>query len=175
VGRLKRRCELEVYVERDPVTAASLRPLIPDRQLVVGDCTRVIVPENVPDEAVLYADPPYLMSVRRSKKKYYRFELSTDAEHERLLAWLLRFRCRVLISGYWIRKSGVSSPSASPPGPAGQSSICGATFPRRSSVMTPALWARDTANASASNEKLRGGHGGFSRCRMANALLCCQL
>lgn len=101
VGRLKRRCELEVYVERDPLTAASLRPLIPDRQLVVGDCTRVIVPENVPVEAVLYADPPYLMSTRRSKKKYYRFELSTDAEHERLLAWLLKFRCRVLLSGYW--------------------------------------------------------------------------
>jgi DNA adenine methylase len=100
VGRMKRPASQEIYIERDPDTAASLNRLMPDRQIVVGDCTRVIVPESIPDEAVLYADPPYLMSVRRSAKKYYRYELASDAEHDRMLSWLKRFRCRVLLSGY---------------------------------------------------------------------------
>jgi DNA adenine methylase len=102
VGRVKRRCALEVYIERDPDTAAALRAVMPaGARLVIGDCTRVLVPEHIPDHAVLYADPPYLMSVRKSARKYYRYELSTDREHERLLAWLRRFSCRVLLSGYW--------------------------------------------------------------------------
>jgi DNA adenine methylase len=101
VGRLKKRCELEVYIERDPYTAAALHQTMPDRQIVIGDCTQILVPESVHSEAVLYADPPYLMSTRSSKRKYYRYELSSDAGHARLLEWLLRFRCRVLLSGYW--------------------------------------------------------------------------
>lgn len=101
VARLKRRAELELLIERDVDTASRLRLAMPDRQIVVGDCMRVLVPEHVPGEAVLYADPPYLASVRKSVKRYYAYELRTDAEHERLLTWLQRFRCRVLVSGYW--------------------------------------------------------------------------
>ena len=102
VGRLKKPSVLDLYIERDPTTAATLAAAIgPRGRVVCGDCTRVLVPEAIPGEAVLYADPPYLMSVRRSRKKYYRFELSTDAEHERFLAWINRFRCRVMVSGYW--------------------------------------------------------------------------
>jgi DNA adenine methylase len=102
VGRLKKPAGLDLFIERDPTTAATLAAAIGARGTVVcGDCTRVLMPEAVPGEAVLYADPPYLMSVRRSRKKYYRFELSTDAQHERFLAWVDRFRCRVMVSGYW--------------------------------------------------------------------------
>jgi DNA adenine methylase len=101
VGRLKKPAGLDLFIERDPETAASLRPLMGDRQrLVVGDCMRLLVPERIPTDAVLYADPPYIMSARKSRKRYYRFELSTDAEHERFLAWVDRFPCRVLVSGY---------------------------------------------------------------------------
>jgi DNA adenine methylase len=101
VGRLKRRSTLELYIERDPRTAAALREVMGDRQIVIGDCTRLLVPERIPGDAVLYADPPYLQSVRKSSKRCYRFELWTDAEHERLLSWLKRLSCRVLVSGYW--------------------------------------------------------------------------
>jgi DNA adenine methylase len=102
VGRLKRPARLDLFIERDPYTARSLRGLVaPGAAVVCGDSTRVLVPEAIPGDAVLYADPPYLMSVRRSRKRYYRFELDTDAMHDRLLAWLVRFRCRVLVSGYW--------------------------------------------------------------------------
>lgn len=103
VGRLKKPARLDLFVERDPSTAAALAAAVTPRggQVVCGDCTRMLVPEVIPDEAVLYADPPYMMSVRKSKKSYYRFELSSDAAHDRLLSWLLRFRCRVMVSGYW--------------------------------------------------------------------------
>lgn len=101
VGRLKKPAMLDLFVDRDPTTAAALRAMLPRGHVVCADSTRCLVPEVIPGDAVLYADPPYLLSVRRSRKRYYRFELATDAEHERLLAWLVRFRCRVLLSGYW--------------------------------------------------------------------------
>jgi DNA adenine methylase len=101
VGRLKRPARLDLFIERNPETAAALKVVMPAASVVCADATRVLVPESIPSEAVLYADPPYLMSVRRSRKRYYRFELDTDAMHDRLLAWLVRFRCRVLVSGYW--------------------------------------------------------------------------
>lgn len=101
VGRLKKPASLDLFIERNPATAGALKAMLPAASVVVGDCTRILVPERIPAAAVVYADPPYLMSVRKSRKNYYRFELSRDVEHERLLAWLKRFPCRVLISGYW--------------------------------------------------------------------------
>lgn len=103
VGRLKKPAGLDLFIERDPSTAASLAAAVKPRggYVVCGDCTRILVPESISGEAVLYADPPYMMSVRKSRKAYYRFELSSDAAHERFLTWLRRFRCRVMVSGYW--------------------------------------------------------------------------
>jgi site-specific DNA-adenine methylase len=49
----------------------------------------------------VYADPPYLMSTRRSKAPLYRHEFATDEEHEELLSVLLSLPCMVAISGYW--------------------------------------------------------------------------
>jgi hypothetical protein len=40
--------------------------------LVIGDVMQVIVPERVPADAVVYCDPPYLMSERRSLVKWSR-------------------------------------------------------------------------------------------------------
>jgi DNA adenine methylase len=103
VGRLKRASDLELYVERDPSTAAALRSLVRDRHcahVVNADCMAVLDPTRTPADAVLYADPPYLDAVRSSRRRYYRHEFATSAEHVALLEWLKTFRCHVLVSGY---------------------------------------------------------------------------
>lgn len=50
--------------------------------------------------ALIYLDPPYLHSTRRSPRQIYRYELSDD-DHERLLSIITELRCYVMISGYW--------------------------------------------------------------------------
>lgn len=51
-------------------------------------------------ETLIYCDPPYLQSVRKSKSKIYNFEFMTEAEHIQLLEILLTLPCNVMISGY---------------------------------------------------------------------------
>lgn len=53
----------------------------------------------LPETALVYCDPPYLMATRSSQRRYYRYELEL-ADHERLLRILTRARYRVQISGY---------------------------------------------------------------------------
>lgn len=101
VGRRKRPAACDVFVERDVHRASSLLAMLPaSAHLVVGDVMQVIVPELVPADAVVYCDPPYLMSTRRSLRQYYQHELVGESEHERFLEWARRLPCRVLISGY---------------------------------------------------------------------------
>jgi DNA adenine methylase len=52
----------------------------------------------LPAEAVIYCDPPYLLSTRKHRI-YYANELS-DEGHKRLLMLLSEAHCNVLISGY---------------------------------------------------------------------------
>ena len=47
----------------------------------------------------VYADPPYLISSRKSKS-LYKYEYS-NAQHLELLTLLLELPCDVMISGYW--------------------------------------------------------------------------
>lgn len=54
-----------------------------------------------PQSVLIYADPPYLESVRAAKNRdYYKHEFKTDIEHARLLSALRRLPCKVMISGY---------------------------------------------------------------------------
>jgi len=48
----------------------------------------------------VYADPPYLMTTRRSQRPIYRCEYS-EQDHVELLEWLRALPCPVAISGYW--------------------------------------------------------------------------
>ena len=52
-------------------------------------------------DELVYADPPYLRSVRSCPRRYYRCELLTADEHSELLALLKSLPCLVMISGYW--------------------------------------------------------------------------
>lgn len=101
VTRLCRPTAFTLLIERDPATAAQLAVSMSDRQstaVVCGDSLEVLRP---PPGAVVYCDPPYLASTRRSTKRYYRHEMLTDAEHSRFLDWAAALPCFVLISGYW--------------------------------------------------------------------------
>jgi DNA adenine methylase len=51
-------------------------------------------------DALVYADPPYLESVRRTARRYYAFEMMTDSEHTELLRALKSLESMVMISGY---------------------------------------------------------------------------
>src|SRR3990167_3557767 len=50
-------------------------------------------------QTLIYLDPPYLMSTRRSKEKLYKHEL-TDEQHVELLHTIKSLKCMVMISGY---------------------------------------------------------------------------
>lgn len=49
----------------------------------------------------IYADPPYLMSTRRSQRQLYLYELGEREQHIALLNRLKQLPCHVAISGYW--------------------------------------------------------------------------
>jgi site-specific DNA-adenine methylase len=49
----------------------------------------------------VYADPPYLMETRSSKKAIYKFEFAEAEQHTKLLRVLRSLPCMVAISGYW--------------------------------------------------------------------------
>ena len=53
-----------------------------------------------PKDVLIYADPPYLQSVRRSQRQIYRYELMKESEHIELLQNLKTQQCNVMISGY---------------------------------------------------------------------------
>lgn len=55
---------------------------------------------NLPNDTLIYLDPPYLKSVRKSKNKLYKFEFWTEEEHRELLTAVLNLKCYVMISGY---------------------------------------------------------------------------
>lgn len=130
VGRLKRAAALDVFIEKDLHTAEGLAtllgphvepiegarwpagpPLLPwsilraeghGRSPIVirGDCMSVLHRAGLPRDAVVYCDPPYLSSVRRRPRRYYRCELELEAEHDAFLTWAIALPCRVLVSGY---------------------------------------------------------------------------
>lgn len=49
--------------------------------------------------ALIYCDPPYLMSTRSSQRRLYRYELNLPG-HIALLSVLARVPCQVMVSGY---------------------------------------------------------------------------
>jgi hypothetical protein len=92
----KRRAESSIIMDLDPSTIAGMNDPDAGIQAVVCDALEglpVLIPGLEPD-AVIYCDPPYLLSTR-SNRVYYEHEL-TDEQHASLLTML----CRVLLSGY---------------------------------------------------------------------------
>lgn len=72
-----------------------------DIELICGDCLEYLPRLELPQSALIYADPPYLRSACADQsRRYYRFD-QPDAEwHERFLDAMLAQRCMVMVSGY---------------------------------------------------------------------------
>ena len=49
----------------------------------------------------VYADPPYLLETRKSKRAIYNYEMMDSTSHSLLLAMLDSLPCMVALSGYW--------------------------------------------------------------------------
>lgn len=65
---------------------------------ICGDAISTLSKMTLPAAAVVYCDPPYLLSTRNGRR-YYEHEMS-DGAHSSLLALLQGLPCRVLLSGY---------------------------------------------------------------------------
>jgi hypothetical protein len=75
---------------------------IPDLTVICGDAISWLdgAIATLSDDTMIYLDPPYLKSIRRSQRDLYKFEM-TDLEHRQLLRCLRSLTCRVIISGYY--------------------------------------------------------------------------
>ena len=109
VMRLKRPAGLNVGLDLDAAAVdAFLRPNSPQTaisaprfRIRVGDGIAYLERhrERFSAAALIYCDPPYLMSTR-SGRRMYRHEL-TAIDHRRFLRAAIALPCRVMISGYW--------------------------------------------------------------------------
>ena len=82
------------------LNARSIRTLCCDYEveLVHGCCHRFPADYPIEGNELVYSDPPYLMSTRKSQCRY-RYHYS-DADHEAVLGLLRGLPCSVMISGY---------------------------------------------------------------------------
>ena len=67
-------------------------------ELVHGCCHRFLAAFPFQGNELVYSDPPYLHSVRKSRRRY-RYDYK-EADHEALLALLRGLPCAVMLSGY---------------------------------------------------------------------------
>ncbi len=82
------------------LNARSIRTFCCDHEveLVHGCCHRFLADYRFEGDELVYSDPPYLMSTRKSQRRY-RYDY-TDADHEALLELLRGLPCSVMVSGY---------------------------------------------------------------------------
>lgn len=67
-------------------------------EFIVGDGIEYLRTAELPDDALVYCDPPYLHSTRVCTR-HYTYEM-TDQQHLALLEVVRGLRCRVMVSGY---------------------------------------------------------------------------
>jgi DNA adenine methylase len=103
VMRHKRPAAQSIGIEIDrEVCDAWRRQPLPYMKLIEGDALEFLRADAWPQQerALVYADPPYLFSTRKSSRPIYRHELATEDQHAALLDVLKRLPCMVMISGY---------------------------------------------------------------------------
>lgn len=99
VMRAKPPAPRSIAVEVDPRTLADFPPPI-GAEIFNGDCVAFLERFDfaAAGRVLIYADPPYVIASRRSRRRY-RFDY-TDEDHRRLIATLRRVPAAVMISGY---------------------------------------------------------------------------
>jgi len=94
----KKPAQSSILIDRDPEVIAKVGATCLGVIARCGDALEIVPTLALPADAVAYFDPPYPLSTRKGRS-YYKFEM-TDADHERLLAMVLKLPYRVLISSY---------------------------------------------------------------------------
>ncbi len=99
IGIEKDACTIADYLRRHSQTESAIRSAktIP-AAIVKGDCLTMLKTFKVESDWLIYADPPYLS--RSCARRYYREEMMTEDEHDRLLSVLSMLPAKVMISGY---------------------------------------------------------------------------
>jgi len=106
VLRAKLPAMASIGIDRDAAVVAAWRNHgLAGVEVRQGDAFDYLESGRFDDRTVIYCDPPYLFSTRRSHRPIYRCELE-DSDHQRLLAILTRLDCPVLLSGYWSEMYG---------------------------------------------------------------------
>jgi DNA adenine methylase len=85
--------------ESSPETS-SLQKLLASTKLTVGSGVEFLRAYPFRGDELVYCDPPYPLSVRRSKRAIYAHEFGTEEEHAELLRLIVALPCMVMISGY---------------------------------------------------------------------------
>lgn len=70
-------------------------------ELYVDDAVQLLPRLQLGPSALVYADPPYLYSVRSQKRPLYKFEMGAEDEHAAMIELFRSLGCQVMISGYW--------------------------------------------------------------------------
>ena len=106
VLRAKLPALVNVGVDADPRAIevvrswlAGLGDAVPRFDLIIGDGISYLQKWRWWTGALVYLDPPYLMSTRSSQRRVYRCELELPG-HIALLDVVVRLPCMVMISGY---------------------------------------------------------------------------
>jgi DNA adenine methylase len=103
VIRTKRQAELNIAIDIDGTafeSAEAVFGLKAGHFNIHGDALTMLPALKTDRDWLIYADPPYLASTRSCKRKYYKAELMTEDEHDRLLSVLTGLQANVMISGY---------------------------------------------------------------------------
>lgn len=104
--RHKRPAEINIGIEIDAAVIASRwtdhgRPDLAVYNLDARTFfDSLLFDRTLAGETLIYADPPYLRSVRSDKRPLYDFELMAESEHVELLEDLKRLPAMVMVSGY---------------------------------------------------------------------------
>lgn len=99
VMRHKKPAKANIGIDRDDKVIERWRQLPEVCELVAGDATEYLRTYAFRGGELVYADPPYLKSTRRSSGALYRYDLD-ETDHVRLLDVLKGLPCMVMVSGY---------------------------------------------------------------------------
>lgn len=100
VLRNKTAADLNIGIDRDLKAVCGFQGVFgKNYKIIHGEAESFLKAYRFKGDELVYADPPYWPSSRRSKKSPYRYDY-TEEQHIELLEILLTLPCRVMISGY---------------------------------------------------------------------------
>jgi DNA adenine methylase len=110
VMRNKKLAARNIGIEIDPIVAAcqrtDMKRVSDNIEIYEGNFIKLLTAPVFPifyhteASTLLYLDPPYPLSTRRTQRQIYKYEMLSDDEHIELLEMILPLQCMVMISSY---------------------------------------------------------------------------